>query len=93
MANIKSAQKRARQTVVKQARNLRRKTAIKTAFKKVLAALESNNVAQAQELLRSAEGQINRGIGKGVVHKKTAMRKTSRLAKKVAAAVKAGSTQ
>lgn len=93
MANIKSAQKRARQTVVKQARNLRRKTAIKTAFKKVLAALESNNVAQAQELLRSAEGHINRAIGKGVVHKKTAMRKTSRLAKKVAAAAKAGSVQ
>lgn len=93
MANIKSAQKRARQTVVKQARNLRRKTAIKTAFKKVLAALEGNNVAQAQELLRSAEGQINRAIGKGVVHKKTAMRKTSRLAKKVAAAAKARSAQ
>jgi len=88
MANIKSAKKRARQNVVIKQRNLGRRTALKTAVKKVLVALESNELEKAQAFLKAAEGQIARAVGKGVLHKKTAMRKTSRLAKKVAAASK-----
>lgn len=89
MANIKSAKKRARQNVVRRQRNLSRGSAIKTAVKKVLIALQNNELEQAQAHLKAAEGQLARAVGKNIVHKKTAMRKTSRLAKKVAAAVKA----
>lgn len=88
MANIKSAQKRARQNVVRRARNTSRKTSIKTAIKKVLVALEANDLEQAKMLLKDAEGQLARAGSKRVLHKKTARRKTGRLAKKVAAATK-----
>ena len=88
MANSKSAKKRAKQSVVKRQRNLGRKTAIKTAIKKVLAAVEVKDSAKAKELLKDAEAKIARAGGKGTLHAKTASRKVSRLAKKVAAVSK-----
>lgn len=86
MANIKSAQKRARQNVVRRNRNLGRRTAIKTAVKKVLTAIEGGELEQAKTLLRDAESQMARAAGKRVMHSKTAQRKTSRLAKKIVVA-------
>ncbi len=86
MANIKSAKKRAKQNVARKNINLGRKTAIKTAIKKVISALEGGQVEQAQLLLRDAEAKMARAATKNVLHKNTALRKTSRLAKKVAAA-------
>lgn len=88
MANTKSAQKQAKQNPKRRQKNLARKTAIKTAVKKVLAAIQSGNVTQAQTLLRDAEAKMARAAGKSVLHKKTAQRKTARLAQKVAAATK-----
>lgn len=86
MANIKSAKKRAQQADVKRKRNLARKTAVKTAIKKVLVAIErTEDKAKVAELLREAEAKIARARGKGLLHKSTASRKISRLAKKVAA--------
>lgn len=85
MANIKSAKKRAKQTIKKRQKNLRRRTALKTAVKKVLSAVESgSDVKDAKALLRDAEAQLARAKGKGVIHKNTARRKVSRLAKRVA---------
>lgn len=86
MANIKSAAKRALTNDKSNARNVARKSDIKTATKKVLAALADNNVAQAQELLKQAEAKIARACGKGVLKKNTASRKISRLAKQVSSA-------
>jgi len=86
MANIKSAQKRARQDVLRKERNLGRRTALKTAVKKVIAALDGGNIEQAKSLLRDAESQLARAAGKGVIRKKTAQRKTSRIAQRIAAA-------
>lgn len=88
MANIKSAKKRAKQNTVRRQRNLGRKTAIKTAIKKVLSALEAGQADSAKTLLRDAEAQMMRAAGKNIMHKKTASRRTGRLAKKVANAVK-----
>ena len=85
MANIKSAQKQARQNIVKRERNLSRRTAIKTAVKKILVSIERNDSLEAdQGLLRDAEAKLSRAKGKGVIHANTAKRKISRLAKKVA---------
>jgi len=86
MANIKSSQKRARQNIVRRNRNLGRRTAIKTAVKKVLTAIDSGDLEQAKTLLRDAESQMARAAGKRVMHQKTAQRKTSRLAKRISAA-------
>lgn len=90
MANIKSAQKRAKQSTKKRLRNVIRKSSIKTAVKKVLVALEKNEALETTKaLLRDAEAQLARAKGKGVLHRKTAQRKISRLAKRVAAAQRA----
>ena len=89
MPNIKSAKKLAKQSEVQRTRNLARKTAVKTAIKKVLVALEQGKKDDAViVLLRNAESQLSRAKGKGVLHKNTVSRKIGRLAKKVAAAKK-----
>ena len=89
MANIKSAKKRAIQNEKCRIRNVARRSDIKTAVKKVLTSLEKGEEASTiRELMRSAEAKLSRAVGKRVVHRKTASRKISRLAKKVAAATR-----
>lgn len=89
MPNITSAKKRVRQIAKRQEINNARKSDIKTAIKKVLQALEGNDVEQAKKLLRDAESKIARARGKGLLHANTASRKVSRLAQKVASAARA----
>jgi small subunit ribosomal protein S20 len=87
MANLKSAQKQARQNIKHRDRNLARKTSIKTSAKKLLAAIENKESAERlQELFREVQVKLARAGNKGVLHKKTASRKISRLAKRVAQA-------
>lgn len=88
MPNIKSAKKRVLQSEKKRVRNVARRSSIKTAIKKVLVALESNDVDAAKLLLKDAESQLSQAKSKRVMHRNTAQRKVSRLAKKVAAAQK-----
>jgi small subunit ribosomal protein S20 len=84
MPTIASAKKRAGQTITRNARNASRITGLKTAIKKVLAAIESKDVENAKIFLRDAESKIARAKGKHVVHANTAARTISRLAKRVA---------
>ncbi len=87
MPNIKSAKKRVLQTAKRQQRNQARKSSVKTATKKVVVAIEiSDNVEATKALLIAAESKIARAKGKGLMHRNTAARKISKLAKKVAAA-------
>lgn len=89
MPSIKSAKKRARQEITRRARNVSRKTAIKTAVKKVVAAVVDEDLKIAKNLLREAESKLAHAKTKGVLHRRTAARKISRLAKRVAAVEKA----
>lgn len=90
MPNIQSAKKRVLQNEARRKVNLSRKTAVRTAIKKVLNALKSNeDIKMAKELLRDAEAKIARAKSKDVIHYKTANRTVSRLAKRVAAQEKA----
>ena len=58
MANIKSAKKRAKQAVKRRFKNLNRKTAVKSAIKKVETALEAGESKDAViELMKDAEGR------------------------------------
>jgi small subunit ribosomal protein S20 len=86
MPNIKSAKKRVLQTAKRQARNQARRSALKTAAKKVIAAIEINDLDNLKALLVSAESKMARAKNKGLLHPNTAARKISKLAKKVAAA-------
>ena len=87
MANIKSAKKRSKQTIVKRKRNLMRKTALKTAVRSVLDAIKDNQDAEkTQTLFADAQAKFSRAKSKGVIHANTAARKISRLAKKISVA-------
>lgn len=94
MANIISSKKRARQAIKKQQKNVARRSSLKTAVKKVLTALTTQeSIEQAKKFLREAESKIARAKGKKVLHKKTAQRKISRLASRVAKAEKVHATK
>ncbi len=85
MANKKSAKKSALQNEVRAQRNLARRTAIKTATKKVLSALQAGAAeADVQALLKDVAAKLYRARGKNLIHKNTAARKLSRLSKQVA---------
>ena len=83
MANIKSAKKRILTSNKKAEANKAVKTGVKTAVKKVNAAVESGDKAAAQEALKAASSTINRAASKGVLHKNNAARKVARLSEKV----------
>ena len=83
MANIKSAKKRVQVAKVRAARNKSAKSAMKTAIKKVDAAIAANDKAAAAEALLNATSVIDKTAKKGIIHKNTASRKVSRLAKAV----------
>lgn len=83
MANIKSAKKRILVNRTKAERNKAIKSGVKTSVKKVLAAIEANDKAAAQQALIAATATIDKAATKGVYHKNTASRKVSRLAQAV----------
>lgn len=83
MANIKSAKKRILVNRTKADRNKAIKSGVKTAVKKVNAAIEANDKAAASAALLSATSIIDKAAAKGVYHKNTASRKVSRLAQAI----------
>lgn len=88
MANTKSAKKQARQNVSRKTKNLARKTAIKSAVRKLVDALENNDAATSKQLFSDVQKKIARAKNKKTMHAKTASRKIGRLAKRVAAAAR-----
>lgn len=78
-----SALKRARQSQRRHVRNARVKSIIKTFSKKVIKAVEEKNLEEAKKALTMAMPIIQKAASKKVIHKKTAARKISRLARKV----------
>ncbi len=85
MANHKSALKRNRQTVRRTERNMARRNRIRTYVRKLEDALASGDASSAEEAFKAAMPELQRGVTKGVLHKRTASRKLSRLAKRVKA--------
>lgn len=79
MANIKSAKKRILVSNVKAERNKSIKSGVKTAVKKVYAAIETNDKTAAAAALTEASSVIDKAGSKGVFHKNTTARKVSRL--------------
>jgi small subunit ribosomal protein S20 len=85
MANTSSARKRIRQTKVRTARNAARKSRMRTFVKKVEAAIAGGDKQAANEALRSAQPEMQRASGKGVIHANTVARKLSRLSARIKA--------
>lgn len=80
MANHKSAEKRARQTKVRTLRNKTKTTATRGVIKKIRAAIEESDKANATSLLVTAQKMLDRLAKTGVIKANAAARKTSRLA-------------
>lgn len=78
MANIKSAQKRIRTAAKKRARNRNVRSKLRTVMK-------TQRTKGSRETLPTAASAIDRAAARGVIHKKTAARYKSRLAKNAAA--------
>lgn len=83
MANTKSAKKAARQTVRRTEANKARRSRARSYARKVEEAIASGDKAAAAAALKEAEPVLARTAQKGLVHRKTASRKVSRLAKRV----------
>lgn len=82
LANIKSSIKRAKTNEIRRARNASQKSAMRTAIKKFLVAVEQNDKEQATILLKQATRSLDKAVTKGIIHKNTAARQKSRLYKK-----------
>ncbi|MCM1063560.1 MAG: 30S ribosomal protein S20 [Eubacterium sp.] len=83
MANIKSAKKRILVNRTRADRNKAIRSSVKTAMKKVFAAIESGDKAAAEAALRAATKTIDMAASKGVYHKNNAAHKVSRISKAV----------
>lgn len=83
MANIKSAKKRILVNKTKYDRNKAIRSGVKTAIKKVEAAITANDKEAASAALLNATSVIDKAAKKGIYHKNNAARKVSRLTKAV----------
>ena len=83
MPNTSSAKKALKQTIKKTLINKMRKTKVKTAIKKVIAAITSGNKLTAQKEFRSAQPIIHSAVNKHILHKNNAARKLSKLSAKI----------
>jgi small subunit ribosomal protein S20 len=81
MANIKSQIKRNKQNEKRGERNKTVRTALKTSTKKVRLAVTSGDAEVATTHQREAARALDKAVAKGIVHKRTAARRKSRLAK------------
>jgi len=83
VANHKQALKRHRQSLKRRARNQHFKTIMKNTVKKAVAAKEAGDEAEKTAAIRTAESVIRHVASKGVIPKKRASRKISRLARHI----------
>lgn len=83
MAHSLSAKKRVRQNAKKRVINRGRKSQIKTQIKRFDAAVESGDVEAASEQYRLVSQKLDKTAATSTMHKKTAARKKSRLAKQL----------
>jgi small subunit ribosomal protein S20 len=79
MANIQSSKKKNRQRIKNEARNASQKSAMRTAVKKLRAAIAAKDSKQTEALLKEATKLIARLGGRGVIKPRTASREVSRL--------------
>lgn len=86
MANHKSAEKRHRQSKIRNARNTHIRSTMRSYVKKLRLAIADGDVETAKTLLEKTVPYIDKAATKGVIHKATASRKIGRLTKLVSQA-------
>ncbi len=88
MPIIQSAKKRARQAVVRQARNYNVRSALRKALRAVADAVRTGKTSEAQKLSATAYKMIDTATKKNILHKNTAARRKSLLARQISATAK-----
>jgi small subunit ribosomal protein S20 len=83
MANTSSAKKAARQALRRAEVNKNRKSRFRGFVRKVEEAIASGDAAAAQAALKAAQPELMRAAQKGVLHKRTASNRVSRLSARV----------
>jgi small subunit ribosomal protein S20 len=83
VANIKSAQKRAREAEKTRKHNMGLRSRVRTKIKDVIKACEAGDKEAAQAAYREAVPVIDTMVNKGIVNKNKAARHKSRLNKRV----------
>lgn len=79
MATHKSAEKRARQSVKRAARNVARRSKVRGTIREFREMLTSGDKKKAEEALAKATREIRKAASKGVVHARNASRRVSRM--------------
>jgi small subunit ribosomal protein S20 len=79
MANTKSAKKRAEKSAAQRIKNRTMRSRMRTAVKKLRAAVASGDEKMAQELLPLTLKVVDSSAQKGIIHRNTAARTKSRL--------------
>ncbi len=83
LPNIKSSERSVKTDAERRARNFAVKSTIRTVSRKVVESVTAGNSDEAKALLVKASRTIDKAAAKGVVHKNSAARKKSRLARKL----------
>ena len=83
MANSASAEKRVKQNERNRAMNKARKSALKSQMRKFLDAVHGGDAGRAKETFVSLQKELDQVAAKGTLHKNTAARRKSRLAKRL----------
>ena len=83
LANTSQAAKRARQAVLRRARNMSQRSSMRTSIKSFLKSLDAEDTEKANQNYRGAVGQIDRAVRKGLEHRNKAARLKSRLNKRL----------
>jgi small subunit ribosomal protein S20 len=81
LANHASALKRHRQAEKRRTKNSSVKSNIKTALKRVKSTIAEGKAPEATEAVRHAISALDKAASKGVLHRRNASRKASRLAR------------
>ena len=85
MANTPSAKKAVRKITRRTAINKSRRSRVRGFVRKVEEAIASGDKEAAEAALKVAQPELMRGATRGVLHRNTASRKVSRLARRVKA--------
>ena len=78
-----SALKELRKSKKRHLRNVSAKSKIKTLIKKLEKTIADKNVSEAKSVLKNIFSALDKTSSKKIIHKNTASRKKSRLAKKI----------
>ena len=83
VANHASALKRVKQTKKRRARNKSFKSAISTKVKSIFTSVDEKDADGSKVYFKQAVARLDSAVNKGILHRRTASRKISRLTKRV----------